>query len=547
MRCKHIYKEYYKISKLYCVLNRQIMKTAKNALTAHTFFIIINSIMPELLQKLEQSKKEDTTWPHKIKKRKSSLLSKSLVILAVVIVLIGFGFATKVILAVNSTDASSGEKIGFFEQIKNLISNPEKQIIGEVADRINILLMGIGGSGHQGAYLADTIIIASIKPSTGEVAMMSIPRDLVVEIPDYGWRKINNALAFGQQDDYPGGGEALMASIVSSITSLPIHYYARIDFSGFRKVVDDLGGIDVYIDNAFTDYQYPDYSFGYQTISFKQGWELMSGERALQFVRSRHGNSGEGSDFARSQRQQKVLLAFKQKALSFSSLFNPTGIISALDDLGDHNKTDMQVWEILEIAKLVKNVEQNQIITQVLDNDKDGLLQSRTTEEGAYILEPKAGDFSEIQRIAKNIFQTNPMNKENARIAVQNGTDEEGLAKRISKQLTELDYRIVEISNAPTQDYKKTIIYDLSGGKKPSTITGLKSLLDAHVTSSLPVYLTSVDVDYDSLAEIDINNLNKNINGTAALQDIDILIILGEDKAINTQISTANHLTKLTH
>jgi len=498
--------------------------------------------MPELLKKLEQSEKENKALPQKPKKR-SSLLGRSLIVLGIIIILIGLGLATKVILAVNSTNASSGEKISLFEQIKHLITNPDKQIPGEVSDRINILLIGIGGPGHEGAYLSDTIILASIKPSTEDVAMLSIPRDLLVEIPNYGWRKINNALAFGKQDNYPGGGEALLSSIVSSITSLPIHYYIRIDFEGFRKIIDDLDGIDIYIDTSFTDYQYPDYSYGYQTISFRQGEEHMNGERALQFVRSRHGTNGEGSDFARSKRQQKVLLALKEKAISFNTLINPASIISALDNLGNHNKTNMEIWEIIKLSKIFKNINQDQIVTHVLDNDPEGLLQARTTTEGAYVLEPKAGDFSEIQSIARNIFQANPIIKERAKIAIQNGTTESGLAKKISEQLAELNYSIVDISNAPSQDYQKTIIYDFSGGRKPSTIIGLKSTLEAHVASALPAYLTSVEVNYESLANP--NSINQNFNTNTAPEDIDILIILGADKIPKTQISSNFHLSQL--
>jgi len=282
--------------------------------------------MPNLIQENQNNnnkKIDPSVYQLNPKKRKSSRWWWSTLILLFIVIVIGLGFLTKIVLAINSTNSQTGEKIGFFEQIKHLLINPEKEIKGESDDRLNMLLIGIGGAGHPGSYLADTIIVASLKPSTKEVAFISIPRDLYVEIPDYGWRKINNAFAFGHGPDYPGGGEALLKEIVEDVTGLPIHYYARLDFEGFRKAIDDVGGIDIYVENSFTDYEYPDYNYGYQTISFKKGWEHMSGERALQFVRSRHGTSGEGSDFARSKRQQKVLFAVKERIFSINTFINP--------------------------------------------------------------------------------------------------------------------------------------------------------------------------------------------------------------------------------
>lgn len=489
--------------------------------------------MPDLLKKNDQKKIDPRVYQTEPTKKKKSLLWRSIIVLFLVIVLIGFGFLTKIVLAINSTNSESDKKIGFFEQIKHLLVNPEKELKGEGSDRINFLLMGIGGPGHQGAYLADTIIIASIKPSTNEVATISIPRDLYVEIPGFSWRKINNALAFGNEADYPGGGEALLTKVVAQVTGLPIHYYARIDFAGFRKVIDDLGGIDVYIDNSFTDYEYPDYSYGYQTISFTKGWEHMSGERALQYVRSRHGTSGEGSDFARSKRQQKVLLAIKEESLSLNTFINPSSIISALNDLGNHNKTNMEVWEMLKLPKLVKDVKKDQLITQVLDTSPGGLLYSETTIDGAYILQPKAGDFSEIQYLAKNIFNTGYITRENARIEVQNSTQEAGLATKTAERLQGMNYNVIKIGNAQTEEeFPNTTIYDLSGGTNPYTLVSLKDILDADVSSGLPAFMTQAEITYETIAVAETNN---NINASA--EDIDILIVIGSDLASNSQLS----------
>ncbi len=459
------------------------------------------------------------------KKKKTSRWWWSSLILLVVIILISLGFLTKGVLAINSTNDASGEKISFIEQIKNLLVNPEKQIKGEADNRINFLLSGIGGAGHDGAYLADTIIFVSFKPSTKEVAMISIPRDLYVEIPEFGWRKINNATAFGLNSDYPGGDDGLLTDVVEQVIGLPIHYYARIDFEGFRQAIDDLGGVDVEVANSFTDYQYPDYQHGYQTITFVKGPAHLTGERALQYVRSRHGSNGEGSDFARSERQQKVLFAAKDKLLSINTIVNPTKIVSMLDDLGDHNQTNLQVWEIARLAKLVSGVTPDSIITEVLETGPDGILASETTIDGAYILRPKSGDYAEIQYLAKNIFKTSTITRENARIEIQNGTKEAGLAAKTAAELEGLHYNVISVGNTPTkQAIAKTTIYDLTGGEKPYTIASLKNYLKADVTANLPAFMTPGDLNLNNLTN-SVANANITTNETG----VDILIILGPD------------------
>ncbi|MDD5040607.1 MAG: LCP family protein [Patescibacteria group bacterium] len=488
--------------------------------------------MPDLLKVTEPATKVDPSVYHttKIPKR-SSLLWRSTVLLLVIVILIGIGFLAKAVLAINSTNDASGKKIGFFEQIKNLVVNPSDQLDGEKDDRINILLAGIGGAGHDGAYLADTIIVASIKPSTNEVAMLSIPRDLYVEIPGYGSRKINNALAFGQMKDSNGGGEALLAQTVESVIGIPIHYYARLDFEGFRKAIDDLGGVDITVDQSFSDSQYPDYNHGYQPISFTTGEQHMSGERALQYVRSRHGTNGEGSDFARSKRQQKVLLALKNKFFSLNSLVNPARIVSALDDLGDHNRTNLQIWEIVKIAKLAQNITSDSLITQVLETGPEGVLVSDMTEDGAYILRPKSGDFSEIKYLVKNIFSENLIREENASIEVQNGTSVAGLATITAEWLRGMKYTVDKVGNAGVgTTYEKTTIYDLTGGAKPYTLVSLRNLLNATISPTLPPFMTHGDLNYETLTGLD-NATNVNPSS----EDIDVVIVVGTDRAEDSQ------------
>lgn len=410
--------------------------------------------------------------------------------------------------SVGSTILVQDEGTTLFDQIKTLISAPDKSLKGEDDGRVNILLLGFGGKGHQGAYLTDTMIVASLKPATKEVAMISVPRDLFVDIPGYGYRKINNAFAFGETEGVDGGGESLAQATVQSVLGIPIHYYAWVDFTGFEKILDDVDGITVNVDQSFVDYSYPTLDYGYQTVKFTEGNQTMDGETALKYVRSRHGTNGEGSDFARSKRQQKVILAVKEKFSGLGTLTNPSKINAVLNDLATHMKTNLQLWEISKIAKLYNDVSQEQIVTKVLDNGSDGLLVSDHTQDGAYILRPKAGweDFSDIQYTAQNIFEVTALAREEATIAVFNGTGQEGLATSTANDLESLDYTIKKVGNTSAQ--VSTTIYDLSGGTKPKSVAALQEKIGGTVQTTPPASIEAL---------------------IATEPPVDIVIVLGSD------------------
>jgi LCP family protein required for cell wall assembly len=189
-------------------------------------------------------------------------------------------------------------------------------LAGESDDRINVLLLGMGGLGHDGPYLTDTIIMASIRPSTKQVAMISIPRDLWVSIAGHGSSKINHANSYGETERHDWGG-AYTAQVIKDNFGIDIHYYLRVDFAAFEEIVDEVGGIRVNVERGFTDPEYPTNDYGVQMVSFAKGVQTMSGSRALIYARSRHGNNGEGSDFARAKRQQKNVTRSQRKNCVF--------------------------------------------------------------------------------------------------------------------------------------------------------------------------------------------------------------------------------------
>lgn len=401
------------------------------------------------------------------------------------------------------------------KRLGNFVFQRDVVLAGEKNDRINILLMGMGGAGHDGPYLTDTIIIASVRPSTGEVAMISIPRDLGVRIPGHGWYKINHASAFGEAERQSWGG-AFATEVVEKTFDLDIHYYVRVDFKAFEEIIDEMGGVKVDIDRTFTDTEFPDVNNGYQELTFHQGLEAMQGERALQYARSRHGNNGEGSDFARARRQQKVILAMKEKALSFETLANPVRINNIIGTLDTHITTNMDFSDIIALLKIAREVNTDNISTLVLDSSPNGFLVNGSSPTGAFILSPVTGNFESINETIEEIFSYEPAKVVNdtpkqetpaftpAGIEIQNGTWQAGLAARTKAQLETINFSIATLGNTSERPQAKSAIVKLSDEPLTDVLQGLGAELNIPIKSSLPEGVTP---------------------GTGS----DIIVILGED------------------
>ncbi|MCX6743199.1 MAG: LCP family protein, partial [Candidatus Parcubacteria bacterium] len=396
-------------------------------------------------------------------------------------------------------------KINIFQSL-GFTTSTDKMLQGENNDRINILLLGMGGEGHPGPYLTDTMIIASIKPSENKVALISIPRDLSVPIPGYGWRKINNANHFGEMKEATSGPK-FAAQVVSEVFDIPIDYYLRVDFSGFEKLIDELGGVKINVENSFVDDTFPTDDYGFQTVSFKQGWQKMDGLTALNYARSRHGTNNENSDFARSKRQQQVLQAIKDEALSFTTFLSYRKISSLIDMYKDHVVTNLDIWEIYKLVKIAKKIDGQSITNLVIDNGENGPLYA-TNINGAYLLLPRDMSFYQVQQMIKLVFDPAQQikAKEKVKVEIQNGTKIEGLAYQTSVNLKGKGFEVAKISNAQKQDLAKTIIYDLTNGQKTEELGNLKNYLKADATLDKP----SANIIYSS--------------------NIDFLIILGQDQ-----------------
>lgn len=357
-------------------------------------------------------------------------------------------------------------------------------------DRVNILFLGVGGDNHEGGTLTDTIILASIDTKENKFAMLSLPRDLAYPVGNSQFRKINTVHAI-QEINHPGEGAEKTSDALSKLLAVRIDHVVRVDFDGFEKFIDALGGVDINIERSFVDNSYPAANYKYQTISFQKGPAHLDGDQALKFVRSRHGTNGEGSDFARSRRQQIVIHAIRDKLLSMGTLANPKKLSELYGVVSDHIQSDLSAWDMIALAPMASKIDKDKITMRVLTDAPDGELVPANVN-GAYMLFPRKPDWSEIRSIAANPFITKEEEKKQLEpqtqvvLEIKNGTNYEGYAFRVSQKMKSLGYQVPDIGNAKHRGYERSIIYDLTGGKLPEELVRLKKIIDADIASATP-------------------------------------------------------------
>jgi len=421
------------------------------------------------------------------------------------------------------------DKLPIFGSLKHLANSSDRQLKGETTGRINILLLGIGGKNHDGPYLTDTIMLASLNVTDKKIALLSIPRDLSIPVENTSeWTKINNIDAFAEAKT-PGSGGVAASEAVANILAVPVDYYVRVDFDAFKNIINEVGGIDVNVENTLDDYSYPidgqednpDYYARFMHLHVEKGPQHMDGSLALKFARSRHGTGAEASDFARARRQQLVIQAVKEKLLTANVLLNPVALAQIIAQLTDHVSTNLQVWEIIKAWTMFKDVSRENIITKVIDNSPDGLLYQKINEQGAYVLLPKNGDFAEIQYLAQNIFTVVPPQKatdvvtEKASLEILNGTWINGLANRAAIDMDKYGFKVVAVANSSRQNFDKSIIYDLTFGKKINALAILKEKTGATVTFDLPDWLKT--------------DLSAELTKNPGQEKPDFVLVLGQD------------------
>ena len=401
-----------------------------------------------------------------------------------------------------------------------------KPLLGEKEGRINILLLGIAGEKNPGKNLTDTIMIMSVNTDSKKVALLSLPRDFYANIPGTNrWTKINSIYQYGLDN---GAGINPVKKAVENITGLKIHYFLIMDFEGFKKIIDDIGGINIFVEKDIYDSRYPGPNYSYETFEIKKGLHKMDGETALKYARERHSDS-EG-DFGRAKRQQKVIQAVKNKIFSLKTFLNVFTLNKLLDALGGNMKTNIQLDEIESFINLSRQVDSQNITTAVVDAwKKDSLLKvSHIFYENKriFILIPRVGNYSEIQELAQNIFNLDvirrrqaEIKKEEANIAIINQSSDYSLVFKI-KNLLEEDLgfkRTAILKNTNKEARKQSVVINLTLGEKPFSLDEIIKRLPARLGNN------------NDSAIIDLPVSSPLPLGEGQGEEYDFIILLGED------------------
>jgi LCP family protein required for cell wall assembly len=387
--------------------------------------------------------------------------------------------------------------IGSLVQGKGGSSVESNQVAND--QRLNIALYGYGGPGHDGEFLSDSIMIISIQPHPSgapQVAEISIPRDWYVPMYNAAGQKvdegkINQAYSDGMLDGdggVPAGqtdaGGVMADAALSHLLGIPITYFIGLDFTAFQQGVDAVGGIDIDVPVGFVDDEYPSCDADtcpYETISFRAGEQHMNGATALIYARSRHGDNGQGTDFARSQRQQQILLALKAKVLSIGGIGD---LPSLLDALGNNVDTNMTIDDAEAIYDLVSGVPSTSILHVSLD-DTNYLYECNVPVCSADDLYAYNSNYAPIAQYIRDVFAPPAALAEDPSVGFEDGSGTgDGASSRWAGIFAHLGWTTQDLGQVSTTF--GTEVIDESGGKDTAAARWFAAYFGVSVTTVPP-------------------------------------------------------------
>jgi LCP family protein required for cell wall assembly len=439
----------------------------------------------------------DNVSSKKAKKGKlRRIFSLKHIIITLIIAVLAVGGFLGFNFAYNIHKLFGGSVFGIFSSSK---------LKGQDTGRINILLAGNSADdpGHDGGNLTDSIMVVSIDTKNNTAFLLSIPRDLYVNIPSgNGYAKINEAYVDGKAGNfsasgYPNGGMGQLEQVVSKDLGIPIDYYALVDYSAIKDAVNAVGGIDVNIASSDPRGLY-DPSIDYAThgplVKLTNGVHTLNGQQALDLARARGDDYRSygyaNSDFERTANQRLMLVALKQKATSAGVLANPVSLAKLFNSVGSNVTTDLTLSDVRALYSLAKPINANNITSVSFQNGPNGknLLASHATSTGQDTLIPAAGigNYTQMQHYIQQLISNNPVVKENAPVALLNATSDSGLAGRQQTIDEAKGLNITNVGDA-VPNLTQTQIVDNSKGKYPATRAYLKTLYNATFVTN-PTY-----------------------------------------------------------
>lgn len=368
-----------------------------------------------------------------------------------------------------------------------MVTTPQPLI--DAPDAITFLLLGSDLRSGQ-SYRTDTIVIAIVRPKDGQVSLISIPRDLWVNIPTVGMQRINTAYQYGEIYDYPGGGSGLLKDTILFNLGLQIDHTALVDFDGFRSIVDTLGGIDVPVFCPYTDWRLIDPTYDPEN---ENNWALftagpglvhMDGDYALWYARSRK----KSNDFDRGRRQQEVLRSLYAQALRTNTL---SSIPQLYNDFSTTIQTDLGLGDILQFAPLALHLNNADIRGYYIAGD---LVTSWITPGGAYVLLPNT---ELIQQTINTALAPSPRQQERQTLTVeiQNGSPYDGWDALAAERLNYAGFQ-TSFNPADNREHTQTLLYDLTPDQDRTRSAGLLAILGLSDTALVSVPSTNARTAY---------------------------------------------------
>ena len=417
----------------------------------------------------ELSKKEQKKLDKKLKKKNKNPISKKRkiitgIILGIVLLLLA-GVIWFIIWG-NDLLARIGNGEG---NIFSLFTEYYEPLKTDANGRTNILAFGTSGFNmegdegngtHDGAQLTDSIMVISLNQDTGDVAMLSLPRDLKVSRTCTATGKINEIYWCNNMDgnNEQAGAEALMAE-VSDILGVDFQYYAHLNWGSLTTIVDILGGITITLDEDINDY-------GWTQAVYEAGVPYtINGQQALGLARARHGTTS--GDFSRGASQQKILIGIKEKIIE-KGLSLPD-LLNLANTLGDNLRTNFSVDEMKTAAHLLTDLDFNSI-RQVSLIEPERLMTTGSINGISYVL-PSAGNgnYSAIKAYVAKMFSNNPQQYEDSSVLVLNGTGTPGIAGNEQATLEGEGYVNIYVDDAPAGEYTEHYTLYVLHDDKPGT------------------------------------------------------------------------------
>ncbi len=453
------------------------------------------------LAKLEAKKiASDSAHPEK-KKSKAGLIVK-IILIIILLALIGGGaylyfWGDGIIKRMTGGEGSVWSVIGA------MTSETYEPLKTDENGRTNILIYGtsgyeMDGSGHDGAQLTDSIMVVSFDQETGDVAMVSLPRDLKANgsragnFPCTATGKVNEVYwcnnMYGEDEE---AGASALQEIIRDILGVDTQYYVHLNWGALIGIVDTLGGVTVTLDEDINDW-------GWTGAAYEAGVEYtLNGEEALGLARARHGTYY--GDFSRGNSQQKLIIAIKDKIVEKG--LGLTDIISIVGTLGDNVRTNFGMNEIKTGMHLLEEFDLESIRQIPLVGDT--YYMTTANINGISYVVPSAGvdNYWALQEYIERMFKSNPAEREGAQILVLNGTGEDGVAAEEKERLEKKGYTIKDIDNAPEGEYvyaEDVEVYDTSEGTKPETRQALEDFygVDAKEEAELPNGISRIGYDF---------------------------------------------------